>query len=134
MISDFFDTNFGGFKQWGKGGARAPHKPLMLLIALGRYQNGITEFTFSDIEDELTRLLVEYGPQREVYKPEEPFWRLGNRDGTFVLSNHQGIRIHKDGGVGKSQLRALGVACQFNPAISAEFDKEPSQSSMWHWN
>jgi putative restriction endonuclease len=124
-MSNFFDKNFGSFRQWGKGGARAPHKPLMLLIALGRYQNGIKEFTYSDIEDELTRLLVEYGPQRKVYKPEEPFWRLGNADGTFVFSNHQGIRIHKDGGVGKSQLRSRGVTCQFNQEVKTEFDKVP---------
>jgi putative restriction endonuclease len=124
-LSNFFSKHFASFKQWGKGGARAPHKPLMLLLALGRYQNGIKEFYYSEIEDELIRLLVEYGPARAVYKPEEPFWRLGNIDGTFVLSNHAGIRIHKDGGVGKSQLRALRVTCQFNQEIQKKFNNDP---------
>ena len=68
-----------GLNVWKRGGRRAPHKPLLLLIALGRALAGAGRLVlFSDIEEQLTDLLRRYGPPRDSFHPEYPFWRLQN--------------------------------------------------------
>lgn len=64
-------------RTWVRGEQRAPHKPLLLLLALARVQRGESRLVaFTDVEEPLRRLLVEFGPSRDSYHPEYPFWRL----------------------------------------------------------
>ena len=64
-------------KTWKKGNERAPHKPLLLLLALGRVQRGEPRWVrFSEVEDKLRGLLRSYGPPRKSHQPELPFWHL----------------------------------------------------------
>src|SRR5690606_2003482 len=50
-------------RQWTRSGTRAPHKPLLLLYALGRFQQDAAgELRYSAVEEDLQRLLTEYGP------------------------------------------------------------------------
>ena len=66
-------------RPWKRGDKRAPHKPLLLLMALGRLQRGEGRLVaFSEVEADLLRLLKKYGPSRQSYHPEYPFWRLQN--------------------------------------------------------
>jgi putative restriction endonuclease len=71
---------------WKRGGQRAPHKPLLLLLALGRLQSGCREVAFKECRPLLTRLLREFGPSRRTHHPEYPFWRL-QADGLWVVSS-----------------------------------------------
>jgi predicted restriction endonuclease len=57
---------------WKQGDQRAPHKPLLVLYALGRWQRGQTDVTFRQAEPELTALLREFGPSRRSDHPEQP--------------------------------------------------------------
>jgi putative restriction endonuclease len=50
---------------WSRGDQRAPHKPLLVLYALGRWQRGQPDVTFREAEPELTALLREFGPPRK---------------------------------------------------------------------
>src|SRR3954464_13679087 len=75
---------FDALNVWKQGDQRAPHKPLLILYALGRWQQGITEVTFLEAEPALTELLRRFGPQRKSNPPEQPFWRLQN-DGVWVV-------------------------------------------------
>jgi putative restriction endonuclease len=75
--------------QWKKGGERAPHKPLLLLFALGRLQQiGSARVTFSEAEPALRRLLEEFGPPR-VTSPGYPFHHLTN-DGVWTVHTPAG--------------------------------------------
>ncbi len=66
---------------WSQGGKRAPHKPLLLLLILGRRARGLSdEVSFAEIEKELKTLLVRFGPSRKAHRPQYPFWRLQNDD------------------------------------------------------
>ncbi len=66
-------------RPWKHGDRRAPHKPLLLLMALGRLQRGEDRLVaFTEVEDNLRRMLKKYGPSRDKYRPEYPFWRLQN--------------------------------------------------------
>jgi len=117
---------FQALKQWSKNGLRAPHKPLMLLIALGRYQNGITEFSYEEIEPELTDLLIKYGPQRSTYKPEEPFWRLGRTEKLFSLTSESKCRLHKDGGTNRSDLIKNDVTARLDAEVEKYLRENPN--------
>lgn len=78
----------GRFRQldsWQRGDEEAPHKPLLMLYALGRWYNSrIARVPFHEVDRDLTTLLKEFGPVRESYHPEYPFWRLQN-DGVWEV-------------------------------------------------
>lgn len=77
---------------WKNGGQRAPHKPLLLLFALAKFQNEHTQsIQYAEVKDALTKLLIEFGPKRKIYHPQEPFVRLSN-DGIWELNSE----IHID--------------------------------------
>lgn len=58
-------------------GAYAPHKPLLLLLALARLQQGHTGlFPFTEVEESLRQLLTEFGPSNAPKTRHLPFWHL----------------------------------------------------------
>ena len=69
---------FQAFIVWERRGERAPHKPLLILYAIGRLLLGEEQVHYAVIEDDLRDLLKEFGPWRERYRPQDPFWRLKN--------------------------------------------------------
>lgn len=75
-------------RQWRSGDQRAPHKPLLLLLALANVQRGGPRLRpFTDIESPLNRLLEEYGPPRRRHQPRYPFWHLQS-DGLWEVVGH----------------------------------------------
>ncbi len=75
-----------GIRPWSRGHERAPHKPLLLLLALGRIQRGESrELLYAEIDEPLRGLLEKYGPTRSSYHPEYPFWYLQN-DGVWHVA------------------------------------------------
>ncbi len=72
LIARFDDLNV-----WKRGDQRAPHKPLLLLLALGRVSRGEDRLMeFSAIESDLRELLEEFGPPSAPNTPHFPFWHL----------------------------------------------------------
>ena len=56
---------------------RAPHKPLLLLLALGRVWAGEPRLApYETLERPLKKLLLDFGPPRKVLHPEYPFGHL----------------------------------------------------------
>src|SRR5262249_20795727 len=77
--SDEVLERFDSLSVWSRGDQRAPHKPLLVLYALGRWRQGEQgAVAFRDVEAPLTELLKRFGPSRQSYHPEYPFWRLKN--------------------------------------------------------
>ncbi len=82
-------------RTWKKGGVRAPHKPLLLLLALGRVQRGEQRMVpFSQVEKDLGDLLKAYGPPRDSYHPELPFWHL-QTDGLWEIPGGEDLEKRK---------------------------------------
>lgn len=55
----------------------APHKPLLLLMALARLQQGLPrQVSFKTVEPELKHLLTEFGPSSAPITRHLPFWHL----------------------------------------------------------
>ena len=60
-------------------GRRSPHKPLLLLLAIGRHMNGQYEpATFREIEGKLNGLIRRYGLPNSRENAHYPFWHLQN--------------------------------------------------------
>ena len=75
---------------WRKGEQRAPHKPLLLLYVLAKYQQGHARlFDYgTEVHGQLLSLLERFGPQRKTHYPNMPFWRLKG-DGFWDLQNNE---------------------------------------------
>jgi hypothetical protein len=66
--------------------ASRPHKPLLVLYALGRWGRGDPgAIPFRNVDRDLTPMLKEFGPRRQSYHPEYPFWRSQN-DGVSAVT------------------------------------------------
>jgi putative restriction endonuclease len=78
-------TSVQKLRRWERHGEAAPHKPLLLLLALKGVHDGAPSFVdFNTIERPLRDLLRQFGPGRVHLHPEYPFWRLQN-DGLWVV-------------------------------------------------
>lgn len=110
---------------WQRRGERAPHKPLLLLLALGRLVRGDNDLPFAQCEDQLTELLREFGPTRRSHHPEYPFWRLQN-DGLWEVSTSRTLASRKSNtDPPKSQLRRGEAVGSFPDSIRRRLTAEP---------
>jgi putative restriction endonuclease len=74
-----------GIQSWQSGGLPAPHKPLLLLYALGHLQRTSSPAVrFADAIEPLKDLLREFSPTGPALHPEYPFFYLQN-DGLWRL-------------------------------------------------
>ncbi len=103
---------------WKRGGERAPHKPLLILFALSQCQRTNERFiSYTEIDNKLRDLLIEFGPTRKSYHPEYPFWRLQN-DGIWELANIENVTARKGStDAKKSELLKYNVRGGFNIEI-----------------
>jgi len=112
-VKDLFDK----MTMWKRGGQRAPHKPLLILLALSYcIQDKERLISFSNIDKKLRQLLIEFGPTRKSYHPEYPFWRLQS-DGLWELTNAENVTFRE----GNSDAKK-GDLIKFN--VHGGFTKE----------
>lgn len=106
-------------------GQYAPHKPLLILYALGELSRGHEAVPFRTLNDSLTRLLEEFGPRRAHHHPEYPFWRLQN-DGLWVVTADEPLLSGRNNNdAKKSELIQKGAIGSFP---SEELDVLKSES------
>lgn len=103
---------------WKSGGQRAPHKPLLLLLALGRVLNdrGRLASYPSEIKPELANLLQRFGPPRKALHPEFPFGRL-RADGLWEIPGSEDLKVTASGDFSVRELESRSVAGGFPEEI-----------------
>lgn len=96
MHPDDLREAVANIKMWQRGDQRAPHKPLLLLYALGRLTRGEPrKMSYETVKDDLKTLLHEFGPYRQTQSPSYPFVRLTN-DGIWEISGLKTLLTNKD--------------------------------------
>ena len=101
---------------WKKGDQRAPHKPLLLLLALGRIHAELPRLIpFDQIDAKLTQLLQDFGPSRASYYPELPFWHLQS-DLIWEMPRSTGV-LTASGSISKKYLRDNHVEAGFTQEV-----------------
>ncbi|MER6405186.1 phosphorothioated DNA-binding restriction endonuclease [Streptomyces viridosporus] len=109
-------------RQWSRSGVRAPHKPLLLLYALGRFRRDAEgELVYSAVEEDLKRLLAEYGPPRPT-TPAYPFHHLVG-DGVWEVRSDRGSGSP---GTGVRELRATNATGRLAPELRTALRREPA--------
>ncbi len=125
MGADTILSRFNSLNVWKRGDERAPHKPLLVLYALGRWCSGNAETPFRDADAAITSLLKEFGPSRQSYHPEYPFWRLQN-DGIWVVQTEGPLKARKSNtDPPKSELIAHEAIGSFTPDVQAALRADP---------
>lgn len=115
--------------QWRRGDERAPHKPLMLLFALSEYKKGHERlFHYAqEVDEPVKALLLQYGPDRNSYKPHYPFWRLANEvDSFWEIENGEKCQLSSSGDPRKKDLIAYDVKAGFDVASYQTLLSNPS--------
>ncbi|MET9370262.1 phosphorothioated DNA-binding restriction endonuclease [Streptomyces griseoflavus] len=108
-------------RQWTRNGTRAPHKPLLLLYALGRFHHDADgELRYTAVEQDLRHLLTEYGPPNRT-TPAYPFHHLVS-DGVWEVRTDRGPGSP---GSGVRDLRGTGAAGRLAPDLRAALRREP---------
>ena len=117
MTKEEFLRRIDAINVWKSGGQRAPHKPLLLLLALGRASRRIPrQSSFSELKRPLEGLLTRFGPSRRTLHPEQPFIRLTN-DGIWELS--QDLPSNRRGDVSSKFLLDNGIAAGLPESLYA---------------
>ena len=80
---------------WVRAGQRAPHKPLYLLLCVGKLQAGLPRLAhFSEIQKKLKTALQIFGPSRKSHHAEYPFWHLAqDHDSVCEIVSEQAISL-----------------------------------------
>jgi len=117
---------FGAINVWKRGDQRAPHKPLLILLALARIARGESrEIPYIQIDEPLRNLLMDFGPPRKSYHSEYPFWRL-QADGLWEVTGAEGLVARKGNtDPKKSELLKHDVRGGFTKEIYETFKNNP---------
>jgi putative restriction endonuclease len=119
-------ARFSSLRQAPLGDRRAPHKPLLILLMLGRYQRrNFRSLLFEEAQVQLKELLFEFGPPSRSINVLDPFWRLQN-DGIWKVEDASGARVAET--VAPPTASTL-VDCtargNFAPDIAATLQEQP---------
>jgi putative restriction endonuclease len=127
MDEDSVLERFDRLNVWSRGDQRAPNKPLLILYALGRWSHGDqADIPFRDVNRDLTILLKEFGPPRQPYHPEYPFWRMQN-DGVWTIHSPIDLTSRQSNNDPlKSELISQNVRAGFSHEVKAALHSNPS--------
>ena len=120
---------FQNLNLWKSGEKRAPHKPLLVIYAIGKLLQGENRLIpYSKIDQDLGELLKEFGPGQTNSGTQYPFWRLQN-DGIWEVSDADKIGLTKSGDALKGDLDSYNVSGGFLEAIVQQLQQDSKLAS-----
>lgn len=106
-------------------GRRSTHKPLLLLLAIGRRANGQQRLArFDELEQDLNRLIRKFGLPDSRENAYHPFWHLRN-DGLWDIDNPDLVRVTSAGHAYISDLRRHGIRGGFTRNALHALERDP---------
>lgn len=116
---------FETLRVWQRGDERAPHKPLLVLYAIGKLLQGRDRLLrYSEVDEKLGILLREFGPRRRAYHTQLPFWRLQN-DGVWEIPEAYLVSQTPGGDARKSDLDVYEISGGFTEEIARQLQEDP---------
>ena len=120
MTKEEIIQKFDNVRIWRRGDERAPHKPLLILYAIGRLlRDEIRLVPYSEIDVDLGKLLQEFGPGQTTRGTNYPFWRLQEDSIWEVINSHE-IVPNSSGDARKSDLLEHNVSGGFHECIAEQ--------------
>lgn len=118
------------FKKIGifaRGGKRAPHKPLLLLYALARFQQKRDKYiTFTEAEKDVEPLINLYRPwSKTPSSVSYPFGRLANDSQDIWKVDSLPNMVDKSGNIRVSSARSVDLKAGFTDDVLAVLEKHP---------
>lgn len=111
-------------------GKRAPNKPLLLLLALGRVAQGHGRLvSYRVVERHLGALLRRFGPPRKHVHPEFPFGRL-RADGLWEIPGDSLLSTTTSGDLLVGELRQRNVKGGFPEGLKKLLEADPELVSL----
>lgn len=108
MTREEFFERLGHLRTHKYRGKRAPNKPLLLLLALGRVAQGHGRLvSYREVERHLGALLRRFGPPRKRVHPETPFGRL--RPWLWEIPGDSALSTTSKGDLLAGELKELNV-------------------------
>ncbi len=115
---------FEALRQWRRTGERAPHKPLLVLYAIGRLlRDGVRLIPYSEIDEALGNLLRVFCSSGSNYGTHYPFWRLQN-DGIWEILDADQIGQTSSGDALRSDLVRYDVSGGFLEDIAYQLQND----------
>lgn len=115
---------FDRIRVWERRGQRAVHKPLMVLLALGRLWRGEPAvLPFAQAEPELRKLLERFGPSSASASVHYPFWHL-RTDGLWSLAGPKSILDRPPGATPNLTEMREAVSGGFAPPVLAALGRD----------
>jgi putative restriction endonuclease len=112
---------FASLRQHQRDGQRSPHKPLLVLLALGRLAaTGSSQLPWSAAETQLADLIAEFGPPSRTSRAQSaayPFTRL-RADGVWILD--QDVQMDLVG-----PLASQHVSGRFETSLESALRNDP---------
>jgi putative restriction endonuclease len=106
-----------------RGERRAPHKPLLFLVALANLRRGVTQLAFREVEQQLRPLLDAFAPPVQgSHEPQLPYWYMQN-DGLWRVKGADDLPRQIGGFPRMEGLRKTSGG--FPPAVAATLQAHP---------
>lgn len=110
---------------WKRRNQRAPHKPLLLLLALGRCSKGQERLvSFAEAERYFSELWRRFGPPRSG-RAYYPFGRLARQDGLWDIPKRSVLRSWHKEDLSPVELRDHGIEGGFPEEVFALLKSDP---------
>ena len=120
---------FETLKVWQRGDKRAPHKPLLVLYAIGELLRGKGRLLpYTEVDHSFGDILAEFSPRMSNQGTHYPFWRL-QTDGIWELTNTDKVRLTASGDPFKSDLIEFNVHGGFNADVANQLQTDTTLAS-----
>lgn len=126
MTREDIIKKFKSLNVWKRGNKVAPHKPLLVLYAIGKFQRGENQLIpYTEIAEKLAELLREFGTGQSNPRPHYPFWRL-REDNVWKVTNADLIKQTSKGDAHITDLKRHRVSGSFHEEISYHLQRDSS--------